>query len=72
VPGAGPDPLSDRERVVPGHLSRGPSNAESRDTLVASLPPVKTHVANLLVRLGLRDRVQAAIYAHEQGVRSDW
>jgi DNA-binding NarL/FixJ family response regulator len=57
--------LSDREREVLALLGRGLNNAEISDELVISLPTTKTHVANVLAKLGLRDRVQAAIFAHE-------
>jgi DNA-binding NarL/FixJ family response regulator len=66
---ARPDPrlalLSDREREVLGLLGRGLTNAEICDALVVSLPTAKTHVANVLAKLDLRDRVQAAIFAQQ-------
>ena len=60
--------LSDREREVLALLGRGLTNAEICEALVVSLPTAKTHVANVLTKLGLRDRVQAAIYAHSHGL----
>ena len=60
--------LTDREREVLERLGRGRTNAEIAEELFVGDATVKTHVSNVLAKLQLRDRVQAVVFAYENGV----
>jgi DNA-binding NarL/FixJ family response regulator len=73
--GAGPagpppqpvDPLTDREEQILAAVARGRSNAEIAAELYITLSTVKTHIASLMAKLGVRNRVEIAVWAYETG-----
>jgi DNA-binding NarL/FixJ family response regulator len=63
----GTDVLSDREEEIVGAVARGRTNQEIADELFISVSTVKSHLANIQTKLGLRNRVEVAGWAWETG-----
>ncbi|MFO7941486.1 MAG: response regulator transcription factor, partial [Bacillota bacterium] len=64
----GREPLSERELEVLALITRGMGNREIAETLVVSEKTVKTHVANIMGKLGVKNRTQAALAAMREGL----
>ena len=62
------DRLTQREREVLVYIARGLNNGEISLALTIGAATVKTHVSNILAKLGLRDRAQAVVFAYESGL----
>ena len=62
--------LTEREREVLDHVARGQSNKVIARNLSITEGTVKVHVKHLLKKLGFRSRVEAAVWASEQGLRT--
>ncbi|MFV0257389.1 MAG: response regulator [Acidimicrobiales bacterium] len=60
-------PLTEREEEVLATVARGRTNAEIADELHISLSTVKTHLSSLMTKLGVRNRVEIALWAYETG-----
>jgi len=63
--------LTEREREALGLIAQGLTNREIGEKMVISEKTVKTHVSNLLDKLGLEDRTRAAIWALKHGLGSE-
>jgi DNA-binding NarL/FixJ family response regulator len=63
------DSLTEREREVFALVAQGLSNAEIASQLFLGEGTVKTHVAHILMKLGLRDRIQVVVFAHRNHVQ---
>ena len=61
------EPLTEREEQVLAAVARGLSNSEIASELYITLSTVKTHVASLMTKLGARNRVEIAVWAHQTG-----
>lgn len=64
------EPITEREEEVLALVAQGRTNAEIASELYLGLSTVKTHVASLMTKLGARNRVEIAMWAHETGRRS--
>lgn len=64
-------PLTDREEALLAGVARGLGNSEIGDELHVSLSTVKTHLGSIMAKLGARNRVELAIWAHERGRSRD-